>query len=500
MRGNLAPPRRWGRVCLLLFACALALLSLFGLLASCPWPELPILLVSVDMSPGSMARSSPTPSTALTKTPTSTSTPGASPTVTATPRGASTLTLLSPANAQGPVGANLTLSGRSWDAVSELPVKLSASATTCGSSGTALAQVTVDTNGTFTTTVVWPSSLASLGASYALCASTDSHTFVSAPQKYRVRAASAPSLALTLSPPAVGQETQIEGSNFVGASSAQITITSSSGHTRTLANVVPDLKDGSFIQSYTPAAGDLGSVILSAASAPDGNAPPALQASLSVQVATAALTTTSASPVPTTATSATATPISAPPGSSFAVVILVALASLLLALLLIGVAAWLLLSPRRPRVAARGRRARYPYAASDSDRAPGGFEPGGFETDGFETDGFETDGRSGSAPSGLWDFSASYPPEPPYAAPYPHDAPPLGPANRAPSTNTDEVSRLPTRIPARADHQQPETEHGLGAPTKTPEEARATVPRSRPSSVPGSPPGYFGLPSLDDDG
>ncbi len=266
---------------------------------------------------------------------------------------------MSPTNAQGPVGANLTLSGSSWYGENAgQAVSLSASATSCSASGTtSLGQAQIDSDGTFTATVVWPTSLASPGAAYALCATSDGAHFATAPQSYRVRSALPPALALSLPTVGVGQQTQIGGANFVGAASVKVTLTTAQG-TRTLASVTPDPKDGSFMLTYSPTAKDLGSASLSAASSPDGDAPPALQASAQFQVVAAVPTATTAPPTPSVATAAPAT-ASSSSGASFAGAILLAVGSLLVVLFLIGAVAWIFLMPvrsrRTRRVAARPR-------------------------------------------------------------------------------------------------------------------------------------------------
>jgi hypothetical protein len=286
-------------------------------------------------------------------------TPTATHSTTATPSAsAATLSLLSPTSGQGPVGAHLTFSGQHW---SGTQVKVAATtASTCPSSASAdqtLGQAAIAGDGTFTTTIDWPVALASPGTAYLLCATnTGGHggaTAVMARQMYRVRSASAPALSVSLVNPAAGQEVQIEGANFVGVSRVVLMVQTHRGE-RPLATIVPDPKDGSFVQRYVPVSGDQGGVTLAASSAPDGAAPPALQATRALTVGP---------PLPPTPTLA-ATPVSTSSSiivtsrggqsgglGSLGLVILFAVGSLLALLALVGVGAWLLFGGKKPRLA-----------------------------------------------------------------------------------------------------------------------------------------------------
>src|SRR5262249_52671801 len=80
--------------------------------------------------------------------------------------GAATLKLVSPASGKGPAGAHLTLAGDQWTGSS---VSLSTATGDCAGATTQLGTAAVN-GGAFTTTVLWPTSLADSGTTYTLCA------------------------------------------------------------------------------------------------------------------------------------------------------------------------------------------------------------------------------------------------------------------------------------------------------------------------------------------
>lgn len=236
----------------LLAAVLLIVLTLTALAYACANPGAH-MFVNIAV-PAAQPKASATATKTFTRTPST----SPSPSATVASVGAGSLALVSPANAQGPVGASLTLSGSSWrSGKSGQTVSLSASATTCSASGTtSLGQAPIDAKGDFTATIVWPTNLASPGAAYALCATSDGAHFATAPQSYRVRSVLPPALALSLPTVGVGQQTQIGGANFVGAASVKVTLTTTHGP-RTLATITPDPKDGSFTLTFSPTAKDL---------------------------------------------------------------------------------------------------------------------------------------------------------------------------------------------------------------------------------------------------
>ncbi len=281
---------------------------------------------------------SPTVTTTITTTATTTATPATSD---------ATLTLVSPASAQGPVGAHLTLSGRHW---SGTQVSLAAATTSCASPAGSLGQAKIWAGGSFTTTIDWPATLAVSGTAYLLCATDDGGSSATAAQIYRVRSASPPALSVSLSQAAVGQEVHIEGSNFIGVSSVTVMVQTPKGQ-RPLATLAPDLKDGSFVHNYIPVRIDMGTVTLTASSAPDGSAPPALQATASLTIGpplapTATVFTTA---VPDSTPTIVFAQSSGGALDSLGLVVLLAVGGLLLLLALVGVAAWLMLRARQPR-------------------------------------------------------------------------------------------------------------------------------------------------------
>jgi len=308
-----------------------------------------------------------------TPSPTITTTPTATPTATPTPSNA-TLTLVSPASAQGPVGAHLTLSGRHW---SGTQVSLAAATTSCASPEGSLGQVTIPSGGSFTTTFDWPATLAVSGTAYLLCATDDGGSSATAAQIYRVRSAAPPALSLSLSQAAVGQEVQIAGANFIGASSVTVMVRTPKGE-RPLATLAPDRKDGSFVHNYIPVRIDMGTVTLSASSAPDGSAPPALQAtaSLTIGAPLAPTATVVATAVPTTNPTIVFAHPSRGALDSLGLLAVLAAGGLLLLLPLMALAAWLILHGRLPRYTPAPRPA---SALRQSARVPVGpsARPGG---------------------------------------------------------------------------------------------------------------------------
>jgi hypothetical protein len=275
------------------------------------------------------------------------------------------------------VGAHLTFSGEHW---SGTQVSLTAATTSCDTPASGLGQATIPASGSFTTTIIWPTSLDSSGAVYLLCATSDSSDSATAAQSYRVRSDTPPALSVSLTDAGVGQEVQISGANFIGASNVTLEIETPRGQ-RTLATLVPDPKDGSFVQSYVPSSGDMGAVTLTATSAPDGSAPPELQASAALTIGPAPIPspTVAPTPVPTSGPVIVSRESSSSAGAgALAQVVLLVVGGFLALLALIGVAAWLALRPRNDGLHRRksGEYGGYPAPASrdmPTRRAPAAF-------------------------------------------------------------------------------------------------------------------------------
>ncbi len=262
---------------LALGACALLLLALAAFSLGTPAPARGHALISVIAQAPSL---SPTASPSVTTTPTAT---------------AGTISLVSPSYGSGPAGAHITVSGTGFSGTA-ITLK-AASHADCTSPQATLDHVSL-TGGAFSNhTFIWPSTLPN--GTYSICA--DGTT--SGPA-YQQLASSAP--ALSLSSPSVSQESQliISGSNFVGlpaGSSIQLSAQQGSAKT-TISPAVIDAS-GQFTQPWTVDFSQTGTVLIVAQSAPEGSAPPVLQATASVNILPPATATASAtvSATPTTA-------------------------------------------------------------------------------------------------------------------------------------------------------------------------------------------------------
>jgi hypothetical protein len=297
-----------------------------------------------------LAAAGPSPPRALAApldTPTATATASATATPQPTQAPQETLALISPSSGQGPVGANLTFAGTHW---SGSQVSIAAATTGCASPAGILGQTAPKGNGSFTVTLAWPTSLASSGTAYLLCASSTAGPPLTAAQTYRVRSSSAPALALSLTQAGVGQEVQIQGSNFVGASQVSLEVQTRRG-TRALPTIAPDPKDGSFATTYTPASADQGAVTITATSAPESSAPPALQANATLAVGPPLPPTPTVTPAPSEA-DGPGIIVTSSDENTIAPSVLLAVGALLGLLALAGMVAWLVLRPRPRRRAA----------------------------------------------------------------------------------------------------------------------------------------------------
>jgi hypothetical protein len=170
----------------------------------------------------------------------------------------------------------------------------------CGETSSWLASLTAigPAYGSIATTVVWPTALGHVGTTYAICAQGSTGT---ASASYEVLASTPPALSLSTASAQVGQSVTVQGTSFYSGSNITLLI-AAPGATRVLATIQP-FGDGTFSYAYTPIASDIGRTTLTASSASESGAPPALQASaLLVIVAVGAPTAT---PAPTASATAT---------------------------------------------------------------------------------------------------------------------------------------------------------------------------------------------------
>ncbi len=222
------------------------------------------------------------------------------------------ISLISPSSGSGPVEAHVTISGSNFT----------------GSTATIFAQTSADcvsgqqqvlgspplTGGGFSNfTFVWPASLAS--GTYYICTSPAP----ASPPTYQVLSSSPPVLSLSTPVVQAGQTVTISGSHFVGASSVSLNLLLNGQQVGSIGTASPG-GDGSFAVQYTADGSVTGNVTISGTSAPDGGAPPALQASVSLVIEDAPTATPSPSPspsptAPATVTSTVTSAIAQPPQS-----------------------------------------------------------------------------------------------------------------------------------------------------------------------------------------
>jgi hypothetical protein len=240
--------------------------------------------------------------------------PAASPTPTdtpalptATPIPPPTLALVSPSSGQGPVGARITLSGAHWT-VSSVTIGAALAASDCDTPTSweqTLGFVTPKPTGALDYSFIWPAALPPVGAPYVVCALATG--LPPASVTYLVRSALPPALSLSDVVVAPDQSVSVNGANFTGAPSVDITLLGPSGAKRALGKQTP-AADGSFSFSYTPKSSDLGLMTVTATSPVEGGALPALEASATVNVQSAQTPTATPHPTFTPITVPTKTP------------------------------------------------------------------------------------------------------------------------------------------------------------------------------------------------
>jgi hypothetical protein len=254
------------------------------------------------------AVSTPSAQAAPADSPTPTDTP-VPPTATLVP--APTLALVSPSSGQGPVGARITLSGARWS-VSTVTIGAALAAGSCGAQASweqTIGFVAPRATGALDYSFTWPAALPPTSAPYAVCALATG--LAPASVMYQVRSALPPTLSLSIAVVAPEHSVTISGANFFGASSVDVNLIDPTNVKRSLGKQTP-AADGSFSFVYTPKTSELGLVMVTATSPPEGGALPALEASVTVNVQSAL--------TPTVAPSPTATPLPAPTNTPVAII------------------------------------------------------------------------------------------------------------------------------------------------------------------------------------
>ncbi|MGH2516173.1 MAG: hypothetical protein ACRDHP_11010, partial [Ktedonobacterales bacterium] len=136
-------------------------------------------------------------------------------------------------DAQGPVGAYVSIAAQNLNAQDSYAVGVALSPAGCGAQFISVTDQPIqpDSSGAIATTFVWPSAAGAVGSSYFICvqdASQPSSPALQSTDIYTVRAGSAPSITIKAAPQAGDSGTQApippQGSNQYYAGS-QITIT-----------------------------------------------------------------------------------------------------------------------------------------------------------------------------------------------------------------------------------------------------------------------------------
>lgn len=336
------------------------------------------------------------------------------------------LTLVSPSSGQGPVGAHVTVRGDSW-AANSVAIGAAQSAGNCASGTTWSVTFTTQptSGGTFSATFIWPSSLSS--GAYALCAAPAQGGGPAAAggvagQTYTVKASSPPALSLSTFNAQVGQTITINGSNFVGVNNVNISVVRNGAPTL-ITTVNPD-GNGSFATQYQPTTADVGvnNVNITAASATDQDAPPALTAQASLVVGAAATATPSPSPSPSpsptaeaTATVGAVTTTNNTHSGGNGLIVLLIVGIVLSLLVIIGAVAFLMLRRRG------GPEQGYPGGPG----GPGGGY-GGYSGTGQMTSYGQSATGYGPTPTGRYSTSGTFGRSGMFDVPGPYDGPQVG--------------------------------------------------------------------------
>jgi hypothetical protein len=273
--------------------------------------------------------------------------------------------------AEGPVGANITVSGSGLVASDTYQIGYATQTTGCSSGFTAFGNITVptDASGNFADTFSWPPTLANVGTSYYICAQDASNNQAQSSATFTVEGAQTPTISLQAvqgaapgpGTPSVptngfypGSTVEIDGSGFVPNTVQLIVYLSKSGIQQWSdlqsatqlqplngQNITAGADGAVKVTVQIPFSKDPGSYVVSLVSADSqANALPSLVANAPITLTAAPTPTATAlpSPSPTTGISVTPPPPPAAGPGAGKVVALVGLGGLSLALFVLGVA------------------------------------------------------------------------------------------------------------------------------------------------------------------
>jgi hypothetical protein len=255
----------------------------------------------------------------------------------------------------------MTLAGAHWT-VASVTIGAALSTSNCDTPTSweqTLGFVTPTSAGALNYSFIWPAALPPVGAPYVICAFATGLTPASV--TYQVRSALPPTLSLSDVVAAPGQSVTVNGANFIGSPSVDITLIGPSGAKRALGKQTP-AADGSFSFSYTPKDSDLGLMTVTATSPVEGGALPALEASVTLNVQSSLTPTATPRPTVTPITTPTKTPggtvAPAAPSLDLRAALVVALTLALLALAGSAFVLFFRLRAEREREEEQARRAR----------------------------------------------------------------------------------------------------------------------------------------------
>lgn len=255
-----------------------------------------------------------------------------------------TLSLAVPSSAQGPVGAQITITGSNWG-TADVAVGAASPGASCADPNTwaqSFSNVRPRADQTIVYSFDWPQGLNVTSGAYSICAANAAGT---ANVSYQVLSALPPTLAVDPLTPHAGDLVKVTGANFVGSGQITLTVTDGQAKTRELTTLSPDATGG-FTLQFQPRPTDVGDEVMHAFSTgtPQGMRP-ALKADAKLHVQVALTPTVVVTP--TIAVSA------APPppqnGGSSKLLLVVLIVVFLLALLVVGGVMVYILMRRRNR-------------------------------------------------------------------------------------------------------------------------------------------------------
>src|SRR5262249_28431953 len=174
----------------------------------------------------------------------------------------------------------------------------------CSGQQKTLIKADVSGSGILSKTFIWPTALNS--GTYYICAAG----ITSGAPSYQILAGASPTISLSAPTIQLGQQLTITGSNFVGLPSGAQIVLSEIDAGNAISNLpIASVSDNGTFQTPWTVNGSTGNVTIHAASAQDGSAEPALQASAALVVQVAATQTPTQEPSPSVTAAASPTPI-----------------------------------------------------------------------------------------------------------------------------------------------------------------------------------------------